>query len=118
MKLKIKQGQTIATESGRILTEAIGRLENLTYAHLDGIIADPENIKMQIRLKVVFYAEPTLTGTLTKCFEIGVSLDDLEALGLLTQPANGQLTFNVIENAAYNYILTLDKYKDILELVN
>ena len=117
MKLKIKTGQSLTNEQGFEITNATGRLENLTYAHVSGIMSDPENLQVQIRLGIKFYAEDVITGNLQPCYKIGVSLDDLEALGLLTQSATGELAFNVIENAAYNYILTLDEYKDILELV-
>lgn len=116
MKLKLKTGEVIKLDTGQEITEAVGRLENLTYAHLDGIMSNPENIKLQIRYKVVFYAEPEITGELKPCYEIGVSLDNIEALQLLSSSANGDLTYEVIENAAYNYILGLEEYKDKFEI--
>lgn len=116
MKLKIKTGQKLVNKQGFEITTATGRLENLTYAHILGVMSNPEELQIQIRFKVKFYAESEITGTINPCYDISISLDDIEALGLLTQAAAGDLTFNVIENAAYNYIINLDEYKDILEI--
>lgn len=115
-KLKLKEGQAITTEQGYIITKAIGRLENLTYAHLSGVMSNPDSVKLQIRCKVVFYAEDAITGDLKPCYEIGVSKDDLGAIEMLTQTANGPLVFNIIENAIYNYIIQMDEYKDLFEI--
>ena len=118
MKLKIKTGQSITNDQGFEITNATGRLENLTYAHIAGVMSDPENLDIHIRAKVRFYAEDVISGDLQSCYEIKISKNVPESLEMLTGTASGTLVFNVIENAIYNHIVNLDEYKDILEIVS
>lgn len=116
MNIQIIDGKKyIKPTNGHAYSKGFGGIRRINYSVDSGTFSNPETFKANSYVKVDFYESiEAMNSNLEPLYTLDFNLKDLEiAEIIIIDPVKGVGFF---EKDIYDYVLTLDGYKDIFEI--